>query len=133
MKPKIILAGSSLLFHPYYQYNPFTTVWQLQQEGPGIQAEFRKEEQLVRGRTPKQPVVEEATVAVEVVPQPVVEAVPAEQPIAVPAVPTAPLTTPPPSTTAEVPKRKLVLKLKGTTAPEQRPKPKLVLKNQPSQ
>jgi len=133
MKPKIILAGSSLLFHPYYQYNPFTTVWQLQQEGPGIQAEFRKEEQLVRGRTPKQPVVEEATVAVEVVPQPVVEAVPAEQPTA-PTAPTPTTPPPPPSTpTAEVPKRKLVLKLKGTTAPEQRPKPKLVLKNQPSQ
>lgn len=128
MKPKIILAGSSLLFHPNYQYNPFTTVWQLQQEGPGIQAAFRKEEQLVRGRTPKQPVVEEAIAVVEVVPQPIVEAVPAKQPT--PVVPT----TPPPSTpTAEVPKRKLVLKLKDTASPEQRPKPKLVLRNQPSQ
>jgi hypothetical protein len=129
MKPKIILAGSSLLFHPYYQYNPFTTVWQLQQEGPGIQAEFRKEEQLVRGRAPKQPVVEEAPVAVEVVPQPVVEVVPAEQPIAAPIAPTTP---PPSTTTAEVPKRKLALKLKDT-ATVQRSKPKLVLRNQPNQ
>jgi hypothetical protein len=126
MKPKIILAGSSLLFHPNYQYNPFTTVWQLQQEGPGIQAAFRKEEQLVRGRTPKQPVVEEAIAVVEVVPQPIVEAVPAKQPT-----PVVPTTPPPSTTTAEVPKRKLTLKLKDTAAaPVQRSKPKLVLKTQ---
>ena len=73
----------------------------------------------------KDTVVEEAIVAIEVVPQPVVEAVPAEQP-------TAPATT-------EVPKRKLVLKLKSSApahapapAPEKR-KLRLVLKNQPSQ
>ena len=131
MKPKIILAGSSLLFHPNYQYNPFTTVWQLQQEGPGIQAAFRKEEQLVRGRTPKQPVEEAAAVevaTVEINAVPTVEAVPVEQPIA-PATPPA----------TEVPKRKLVLKLKNSTsAPTPAPVPekrklKLVLKNQPSQ
>jgi len=136
MKAKIILAGSSLLFHPYYQYNPFTTVWQLQQEGPGIQAEFRKEEQLVRGRTPKQPVVEEATVAVEVVPQPVVEAVPTA--------PTTPTPTTPPTTPiAEKTPAKIKYRLitrqeldaaKAKETPKrERPKPKLVLKNQPSQ
>lgn len=127
MKPKIILAGESAVFTR--QYNPFDSLIIWKQEGPSIQQAFRNHEMLVKGKTPKQPVVEEATVAVEVVPQPVVEAVPTA-----PATPTPTTPPPPPSTpTAEVPKRKLALKLKGTTAPEQRPKPKLVLKNQPSQ
>ena len=134
MSVKLSLAGDSLIFGAYYQYNPFTTVRLLRKEGPGIQKAFRDHEMLVRGRTPKvNTVVEEATVvetasAVEAIPIPVVEAIPAEQPIAVP-------TTPPPSTTtAEVPKRKLTLKLKETAAtPVQRAKPKLVLKTQPSQ
>lgn len=131
MKAKIILAGESAVFTR--QYNPFDSLIIWKQEGPSIQQAFRNHEMLVKGKTPKQPVVEEATVAVEVVPQPVVEAVPAEQPTA-PTTPTPTTPPPPPSTpTAEVPKRKLALKLKGTTAPEQRPKPKLVLKNQPSQ
>ncbi len=134
MSVKIILAGSSIIFSPHYQYNPFTTIRQLRQEGPSVQKAFRDHEMIVRGRTPKvNTVVEEATVvetasAVEAIPIPVVEAIPTEQPIAVP-------TTPPPSTTtAEVPKRKLTLKLKETAAtPVQRAKPKLVLKTQPSQ
>lgn len=128
MSVKLSLAGDSLIFGAYYQYNPFTTVRLLRKEGPGIQKAFRDHEMIVRGRTPKvNTVVEEAT-AVEAIPIPVVEAIPAEQPIAVP-------TTPPPSTTtAEVPKRKLTLKLKETAAtPVQRAKPKLVLKTQPSQ
>lgn len=130
MSVKLSLAGDSIIFSAYYQYNPFTTVRELRKEGPAIQQAFRDHEMAVRGRTPKQPVVEEAVVAV---PQPIVEAVPAEQPTA-PTTPTPTTPPPPPSTpTAEVPKRKLALKLKGTTAPEQRPKPKLVLKNQPSQ
>ena len=130
MSVKLSLAGDSLIFGAYYQYNPFTTVRLLRKEGPGIQKAFRDHEMIVRGRTPKvNTVVEEATV-VETAPvsQPIIEAVPAEQPIAAPTVP------PPSTTTAEVPKRKLVLKLKDTTAaPTQRAKPKLVLKNQPSQ
>ena len=129
MSVKLSLAGDSIIFRAYYQYNPFTTIRLLRAEGPGIQKAFRDHERLVRGRTPKvNTVVEEATV-VETAPiaevQPVIEAVPAEQPIVAP-------TTPTPF----VPKRKLVLKLKDTTtAPAQRskPKPKLVLKNQPSQ
>jgi len=126
MSVKLSLAGDSIIFSAYYQYNPFTTVRELRKEGPAIQQAFRDHEMAVRGRTPKQPVVEEAIAAVEVVPQPVVEAVPTAPvtPIIVP-------TTPPPSTpTAEVPKRKLVLKLKDTTP---KAKPKLVLRNQPSQ
>lgn len=134
MSAKIFLAGDSLIFNPYYNYDPKTTIVALRQEGPSIQKAFRDHEMIVRGRTPKvNTVVEEATVvetasAVEAIPIPVVEAIPAEQPIAVP-------TTPPPSTTtAEVPKRKLTLKLKETAAtPVQRAKPKLVLKTQPSQ
>jgi len=126
MKPKIILVGESAVFTR--QYNPFDSLIIWKQEGPGIQQAFRDHEMLVKGKTPKQPVVEEAIVAVEVVPQPILEAVPAEQPIAVP-------TTPPPSAPiAEMPKRKLALKLKDTTAaPAQRAKPKLVLKTQPGQ
>ena len=130
MSAKIFLAGDSLIFNPYYNYDPRTTIVALRQEGPGIQKAFRDHEMIVRGRTPKvNAVVEEATVVeTAAVSQPVVEAIPAEQPIAVP-------TTPPPSTTtAEMPKRKLALKLKDTTAaPAQRAKPKLVLKTQPSQ
>ena len=130
MSVKLSLAGDSLIFGAYYQYNPFTTVRLLRKEGPGIQKAFRDHEMIVRGRTPKvNTVVEEATVVeTAAVSQPVIEAIPAEQPIAVP-------TTPPPSTTtAEVPKRKLTLKLKETAAtPVQRAKPKLVLKTQPSQ
>jgi hypothetical protein len=74
-------------------------------------------------------VVEEATVVETVIGiMPTIETVPAEQPIAVPAAPTTP---PPSTTTAEVPKRKLTLKLKDTAAaPVQRSKPKLVLKTQ---
>ena len=130
MSVKLSLAGDSLIFGAYYQYNPFTTVRLLRKEGPGIQKAFRDHEMIVRGRTPKvNTVVEEATVVeTAAVSQSVIEAIPAEQPIAVP-------TTPPPSTTtAEVPKRKLTLKLKETAAtPVQRAKPKLVLKTQPSQ
>ena len=130
MSVKLSLAGDSLIFGAYYQYNPFTTVRLLRKEGPGIQKAFRDHEMIVRGRTPKvNTVVEEATVVeTAAVSQSVIEAIPTEQPIAVP-------TTPPPSTTtAEVPKRKLALKLKETAAtPVQRAKPKLVLKNQPSQ
>ena len=130
MSAKIFLAGDSLIFNPYYNYDPRTTIVALRQEGPGIQKAFRDHEMIVRGRTPKvNAVVEEAPVVeTAAVSQPVVEAIPAEQPIAVP-------TTPPPSTTtAEVPKRKLTLKLKETAAtPVQRAKPKLVLKTQPSQ
>ena len=130
MSVKLSLAGDSLIFGAYYQYNPFTTVRLLRKEGPGIQKAFRDHEMIVRGRTPKvNTVVEEATVVeTAAVSQSVIEAIPTEQPIAVP-------TTPPPSTTtAEVPKRKLTLKLKETAAtPVQRAKPKLVLKNQPSQ
>ena len=130
MSAKIFLAGDSLIFNPYYNYDPRTTIVALRQEGPGIQKAFRDHEMIVRGRTPKvNTVVEEATVVeTAAVSQSVIEAIPTEQPIAVP-------TTPPPSTTtAEVPKRKLTLKLKETAAtPVQRAKPKLVLKNQPSQ
>lgn len=130
MSAKIFLAGDSLIFNPYYNYDPRTTIVALRQEGPSIQKAFRDHEMIVRGRTPKvNTVVEEATVVeTAAVSQPVIEAIPAEQPIAVP-------TTPPPSTTtAEVPKRKLTLKLKETAAtPVQRAKPKLVLKTQPSQ
>ena len=130
MSVKLSLAGDSLIFGAYYQYNPFTTVRLLRKEGPGIQKAFRDHEMIVRGRTPKvNTVVEEATVVeTAAVSQSVIEAIPTEQPIAVP-------TTPPPSTTtAEVPKRKLTLKLKETAAtPVQRAKPKLVLKTQPSQ
>ena len=130
MSAKIFLAGDSLIFNPYYNYDPRTTIVALRQEGPSIQKAFRDHEMIVRGRTPKvNTVVEEATVVeTAAVSQSVIEAIPTEQPIAVP-------TTPPPSTTtAEVPKRKLTLKLKETAAtPVQRAKPKLVLKNQPSQ
>ena len=130
MSATIFLAGDSLIFNPYYNYDPKNTIVVLRQEGPSIQKAFRDHEMIVRGRTPKvNTVVEEATVVeTAAVSQPVVEAIPTEQPIAVP-------TTPPPSTTtAEVPKRKLTLKLKETAAtPVQRAKPKLVLKNQPSQ
>lgn len=134
MKAKIILAGESAVFTR--QYNPFDSLIIWKQEGPSIQQAFRKEEQLVRGRTPKQPVVEEAIVAVEVVPQPVVEAVPAEQPIAAP-------TTPPTTPIAEKTPAKIKYRLitrqeldaaKAKETPKrERPKPKLVLKNQPSQ
>ena len=130
MSAKIFLAGDSLIFNPYYNYDPRTTIVALRQEGPSIQKAFRDHEMIVRGRTPKvNTVVEEATVVeTAAVSQSVIEAIPTEQPIAVP-------TTPPPSTTtAEVPKRKLTLKLKETAAtPVQRAKPKLVLKTQPSQ
>lgn len=134
MKAKIILAGESAVFTR--QYNPFDSLIIWKQEGPSIQQAFRKEEQLVRGRTPKQPVVEEAIVAVEVVPQPVVEAVPAEQPIAAP-------TTPPTTPIAEKTPAKIKYRLitrqeldaaKAKETPKrERPKPKLVLKTQPSQ
>ena len=112
MSAKIFLAGDSLIFNPYYNYDPRTTIVALRQEGPSIQKAFRDHEMIVRGRTPKvNTVVEEATVVeTAAVSQSVIEAIPAEQPIAVP-------TTPPPSTTtAEVPKRKLTLKLKETAA-----------------
>ena len=123
MSVKLFLAGDSIIFSPHYNYDPRTTVIALRQEGPSIRAAFIKEEMRLSGRTPKvNTVVEEATV-VETAPvsQPVVEAVPAEQP----SILAAP-TTPPP-------KRKLVLKLKDTAPPTERKKPKLVLKNQPSQ
>lgn len=134
MGAKIFLAGDSLIFHPHYQYDPFTTIRQLREEGPGKQQAFREHEMLVRGRTPKQPVVEEATVAVEVVPVEIsVEDVPVEvsaTPSATAEQPTTPIIVPTPSAT-EVPKRKLTLKLKDTAAaPVQRSKPKLVLKTQ---
>ena len=130
MKPKIVLEGESAVFTR--QYNPFDSLIIWRQEGPGIQKAFREHEMAARGRTPKQPVVEEAA-AVEIssVHPNSTEAVPAEQP-------TAPATPPP---TTEVPNRKLVLKLKSSApahapapapAPEKR-KLKLVLKNQPSQ
>lgn len=122
MSVKLFLAEDSIIFSPHYNYDPRTTVIALRQEGPSIRAAFIKEEMRLSGKTPKvNTVVEEATV-VETAPvsQPVVEAVPA-----VPTVPAAP-TTPPP-------KRKLVLKLKDTAPPTERRKPKLVLKNQPSQ
>ena len=131
MKPKIVLEGESAVFTR--QYNPFDSLIIWRQEGPGIQKAFREHEMAARGRTPKQPVVEEAA-AVEIssVHPNSTEAVPVEQPI-------APATPP----TTEVPKRKLVLKLKSSApahapapapapAPEKR-KLKLVLKNQPSQ
>lgn len=139
MKPKVILAGESAVFATLY--NPFTSIVTWKEEANRMRTAFweverpiRNAELIAAGKSPKvNTVVEEATVvetasAVEAIPIPVVEAIPTEQPIAVP-------TTPPPSTTtAEVPKRKLTLKLKETAAtPVQRAKPKLVLKTQPSQ
>lgn len=135
MKPKVILAGESAVFATLY--NPFTSIVTWKEEANRMRTAFweverpiRNAELIAAGKSPKvNTVVEEATVVeTAAVSQPVIEAIPVEQPIAVP-------TTPPPSTTtAEVPKRKLTLKLKETAAtPVQRAKPKLVLKTQPSQ
>lgn len=135
MSLKIFLAGESAVFTR--QYNPFDSLIIWKQEGPSIQQAFRNHEMLVRGRTPKQPVVEEATVAVEVVPQPVVEAVPTAP--ATPAAPTTPPTTPIAEKTPAKIKYRLITRqeldaAKAKETPKrERPKPKLVLKNQPSQ
>lgn len=180
MSVKLSLAGDSLIFGAYYQYNPFTTVRLLRKEGPGIQKAFRDHEMIVRGRTPKDTVVEEATVIVRADPgksdfhrvseteiiEEVFNAVTeytTNQPFSFfafaegmevvvvsignldetidviePTAPTYSSQRPFPdgvtATGAVTPKRKLVLKLKDTTAtPTQRSKPKLVLRNQPSQ
>jgi len=169
MSAKIFLAGDSLIFNPYYNYDPRTTIVALRQEGPSIQKAFRDHEMIVRGRTPKvNTVVEEATVKTSagksdfhrVSEREIIEEVfnavaeyTANRPISPFAFvdemevvvvsignldviePVAPAPQRPfPTSIAEVPKRKLTLKLKETAAtPAQRAKPKLVLKNQPSQ